>query len=458
MGRPRNHIFATELTKNWDAVLHRVGNRHARSQLHRLADYCSAMNVAPDKVTANTLHWFVEALATHRVARPHQVLRDVVKTWNALASAEGWRVEPLATPESRRPAGLGPGDLPQSFQDDVEAFLGQVGGTDLFDETTRKPLSAPTRLDRRRKIYQLAHRLIASGEVTEVTRLSDLVEPRAYRAILEPLWQKGPSGNAYNLARLMTQIARFWAKCTPDEVARLKNAENRLRPGKRGMTPKNDLRIRHFENPENVRRLLRLPSQVVKRLDRSRPTVMDAVAVQSALAIAILLRAPIRERNLASIDIVKHVHRVGPTQCHLVFAEDEVKNREALDMPLSARTIELLDLYVQVYRPLLAKHGGTALFVSFNGRQKAPHELGAQIAKFIKEETGLTLNAHAFRHLAGFVYLKAHPGEYETVRRLLGHKSQQTTVDFYLGAEKQEVFRQHNRVLDRYLLEDDHAA
>ena len=34
---------------------------------------------------------------------------------------------------------------------------------------------------------------------------------------------------------------------------------------------------------------------------------------------------------------------------------------------------------------------------------------------------------------AGAVYLKHHPGDYETVRRFLGHRNIRTTVKFYCG-------------------------
>ena len=40
-----------------------------------------------------------------------------------------------------------------------------------------------------------------------------------------------------------------------------------------------------------------------------------------------------------------------------------------------------------------------------------------------------------FGHAAAAIYLKHHPGDYETVRRLLGHKNIQPTIQFYCGLE-----------------------
>ncbi len=42
---------------------------------------------------------------------------------------------------------------------------------------------------------------------------------------------------------------------------------------------------------------------------------------------------------------------------------------------------------------------------------------------------------HQFRHAAGALILKHRPGEYELVRRILGHKSVQTTINFYCDLE-----------------------
>jgi integrase len=44
-------------------------------------------------------------------------------------------------------------------------------------------------------------------------------------------------------------------------------------------------------------------------------------------------------------------------------------------------------------------------------------------------------NPHLLRHLGGLIYLKDNPGDYETVRRMLGHKSVITTLRYYVKLE-----------------------
>jgi integrase len=57
------------------------------------------------------------------------------------------------------------------------------------------------------------------------------------------------------------------------------------------------------------------------------------------------------------------------------------------------------------------------------------------IAKITERELGVRISPHQFRHITGYLYLKAVPADYETVRKLLGHKALQTTIQFYAGME-----------------------
>ncbi|MBM4073226.1 MAG: site-specific integrase [Planctomycetes bacterium] len=63
------------------------------------------------------------------------------------------------------------------------------------------------------------------------------------------------------------------------------------------------------------------------------------------------------------------------------------------------------------------------------------------IRKATLEEAGLKMNPHLFRHAMAKIYLDRNPGDYETIRRLLGHKSIETTIRFYCGAEQESAIR-----------------
>jgi integrase len=60
------------------------------------------------------------------------------------------------------------------------------------------------------------------------------------------------------------------------------------------------------------------------------------------------------------------------------------------------------------------------------------------------------MTLHQFRHALAAVYLKDHPGDYETVRRFLGHRSIRTTVKFYCGLETIQATRLLGDVVRQY--------
>jgi site-specific recombinase XerD len=59
--------------------------------------------------------------------------------------------------------------------------------------------------------------------------------------------------------------------------------------------------------------------------------------------------------------------------------------------------------------------------------------------------------SHQFRHAAAAVFLRHRPGEYESVRRLLGHRSIKTTTNFYCGLETMRATRTYGEIVRRQL-------
>jgi len=79
------------------------------------------------------------------------------------------------------------------------------------------------------------------------------------------------------------------------------------------------------------------------------------------------------------------------------------------------------------------------LFPGESGGHKDAKTLSGQITEQIEEATGLFITVHQFRHAAAAIWLKYHPGDYETVRRMLGHLNIQTTINFYCGLETMQA-------------------
>jgi len=206
------------------------------------------------------------------------------------------------------------------------------------------------------------------------------------------------------------------------------------------MTPKNMKLIRQVLNEKVWERVVNCPTELMKRARslKDRAPVKAAVTAQIAVAVAILTEAPVRAANLAAIRLDENLIKPGgpETPYLLVFPHYDVKNRVDLTFEFDDYLTDLIDEYVQEYRPsLLRGANGDWLFPGTIGDCKDSHLFGIQITGRIQKATGLRITIHQFRHAAAAIYLKHHPGDYETVRRFLGHKSQKPTTNFYCGLE-----------------------
>ena len=159
---------------------------------------------------------------------------------------------------------------------------------------------------------------------------------------------------------------------------------------------------------------------------------------QIAVAVAILTVAPVRLGNLASIRLGENLIKPGGpySTFWLTFRKYDVKNRTPLQFKLDETVTGIIDEYVHDFRPALMR-GSNAdwLFPGESGEHKEKISFSTQIVDRVHKSTGLRITVHQFRHAAGALILKHRPGEYELVRRILGHKSIQTTINFYCDLE-----------------------
>jgi len=193
--------------------------------------------------------------------------------------------------------------------------------------------------------------------------------------------------------------------------------------------------LREFHDEKLLARFLDCPRRLFETLLRkkalSRP---DATKLSVAFAVALLSVAPVRPKNAASVGFGCNVIQTGSggtRRVHLHFPPVQVKNGVELEFELTGMTLDLFDAYVARVRPLLTVPENQYLFPGHGIGSKHPSFLSKQIADLLRQEVGVHVTAHQFRHLIGFIYLCENPGNYEVVRRFLGHKNIMTTVKFY---------------------------
>jgi hypothetical protein len=454
MGRRSNAALRPE----WRDLMARISDRYDRAKLSKLASFCSSRALTPDQVTDAVLSEFGEMLLRSAVERPKQVHRDACLTWNRMVDQiKGWPAVRLTIPNNARTYAMPLEAFPQSFGTDLQDYLERQTGKDLFGNVPA-PASKVTLRSHRTWLLELASALVISGrKISSIRSLKVLVAVDSAKTALNFFWQRNgqrKTGQLHNFARLIINIAKYWVKVPPGHLEALREVRREVDPGKGDMTERNRMRLRMFDDPVNVERLVNLPERMMRSVARlSDPGYNDAIVAQTALAITIELAAPLRAKNLAGLRLDRHLIRSRPGPgaiIHLVIPAGEVKNKNPLEFELPSDVVGLLELYLKKFQPLLVTDGSSYLFPARQGGAKTPAQLAEQIKRAVKIGTGLTVNVHLFRHVCAYLFLKAHPGEYETVRLLLGHSSSAVTERTYCGLERDDAVRRYDNLIDGY--------
>ena len=189
------------------------------------------------------------------------------------------------------------------------------------------------------------------------------------------------------------------------------------------MSKKNVERLGQFDHWENVVLLVSLAPVLMQRANENPVGRNSALAAMHAAALAILLSCPMRVKNLASLDLERHLrpHLKGTHTIYGIRIDGvEVKNGEPIEVVLNAKMSRLLHRYITQFRPQLSEAKGSALFPrQSDGGPRMPGNLSNELMARINRETGLAVHPHLFRHLAAMLNLKERPGDFETVRRML---------------------------------------
>ncbi|MCF1457984.1 MAG: site-specific integrase [Shewanella sp.] len=448
------------LSPAWKRCYDCLDTKRRRNGLSSFIHYCNDHNISPGSVDDETVDEFMRYLETHTLrSKPRQVHRCTCRLWNeAVEHYPAWPDQRLTVPSYKQPRKtLDWASFPLSLRDEVQRHLDWLGGKDLLADHQPPRICKPSTIRLREKqIHMMASAAVQGGVVIEqINSLKTLVERETVKAAVNWYFKQNQQQTTVyqkDLVVTLYAIARHWVRVGNDHLEWLKVLITRLNPKQGGLTDKNRAALRQFDESTQVRRLLQLPEQLVNKADKLPSPKRQAVAVQIALAIELLLMAPMRINNLVSLELGKQVilpHRKGgPVTISL--CEHEVKNEFAQEYPLPEETSALLHLYLSVHRPHLLKHpDATWLFPGDKGGHKLPQTMALQISQTLSRELGLTLTPHQFRHLAAKLQLDAHPGSYETVRRLLGHKSIKTTTHFYTGLESRQAVAHFDQLLTK---------
>ncbi len=442
------------LAPEWEALRALLPDRHFQSGLSRFLSFCTAGGIEPAAVTVDAFTRFGREVTEFSLVRdPGGLYRDTCKLWNLAArTIPGWPRLEVPVPDRRRDFALDLEELPKSFQGEVGTFLARGANPDVFSDDYCKPAADLTVRNRRRQILMAATALVRSGvPIARITGLEVLVELDHAKAALRQLYDRAggkTTSQTHQIATLLKVIARRHLHQPEHAVGQLRHLAKALKPSSQGFTEKNRECLRQFADLKKLMTLLTLPERVITQAARSRQLRRrDAVRVELGMAIAILLNIPLRAANLAGLRVDRHLQFVGGRGFIQIPAE-ETKNDNPIEVELPARLVHQLRTYFDRHRPLLVSTPSPWLFPGESGARRPSGGFGQQLSAFIAKEVGVMMTPHQFRHLAAKLYLDQHPDGFETVRRLLGHKSLETTMRFYRELDSILASKRYAAVLD----------
>lgn len=469
----------------WHGFMDALPDTPRRAGLRNFARWCDGQGILPDAVTDTVLAAFLEADRRTRLAA------SAIQQGPRLAAAWNWalthqpepaRAAPIKAPARRVPYTLPFEAYPESFQASVRAFAERIGGRAVKATSDGKPAAGgrfsaapinpfrtkgrtfkplkPASVDTRLfAIRQAAAALVLTGmPIGEILNLSDLVHPVEHAGRILDFYDARaggkPGGQVQQIAETLRQIGCFHADIPEESRAQLIEWAAMAKEARRGeMGPKARTCLLQLIDPRNRARLLHLPQRLARE---AAAEGMDAVTaarlLRQALLIELWLTCPLRISDLRGLLVEGHLVYLDAdkrTPSHIRVPQGSSKTGEPISWPLAATTRKLLRLWLDRHRATLGMAGTDWLFPGMGKGALSVNALRQAFQKVIRDRLGLEIYPHAMRHFAAYLFLKANPGQYEVVRRILGHRSVETTIKFYCGLETDAAAQAFDEVVTK---------
>ena len=444
--------YQMPMNDTWQALYDRLPGRYERTAFSRLFRYCSKADIRPEDVNDAVLDDYLVALIEESLRKdPRTIHQTVCRLWNKMCDAvDGWPGSEVMVP--------GYNDRIYRIDDDlihpdlhaaIACYLGFLAGDSLFDGLKRpfRPVSIDAVTGHLRRYVSALHH--DGFDISTLRRLDDLTRPEVFERAMEWFWRRNGNKTSKHIgesAWVIRCIAVKHLECDEETELYYAAALQKLRVVHHGLSSKNEQMLSQFDDPEVVRRFVKLPDLLWQLAEKEGKTKKGSLYAQIAVAIEILIFAPMRLKNLRNLRLDRHIGRIGEHVSITVPAE-EVKNRERLHFKLPRRLSERIRSYVDVWRCLFFDDANPHLFPGRNGKPKDETALRCQITRYAFEHGGVRITPHQFRHGAAKLLLDAKPGHYEVVRKILGHKNITTTYAHYAGAETQAAVELYDDVI-----------
>ena len=447
--------YGHALAPQWSRLFKYRIPKHLRLGLMRFCRFASARGIKPHSIDDSIFDEFLSELtAEGLIDDPRRLHREACRSWNEAASQlRRWPKIRVTVPDYRNRYQTPLDAFPASFTNELDSYLARLSDDYPMSEIYCAPLRPSSIRATKNAIRSHASAMVQYGVRPEDIRsLSDLVSLEAVQRTVR--FQFNRQGNqitkqAATIAVVIASLARQWVKVEPHHQKELDQIRRRLTPRYRYIIPaKTNKLLRQFDDPNVVKKLLTLPQQVFKLArSTSKAPLAAARLVSTALAIELLLVAPIRLSELAALDIDESfILRRRRYRTLLVLRRGRSQNI-TLEFPLGGATQLLLAAYLRKYRPLLAEPGCRLLFPAKETGPQLGQAMRNRIVRATEMYAGISTTPGLFRHFAAKHYLDKTPGDFEVVRAILGHQHAKTTELTYAQMNKSAAVR----LVDNYL-------
>jgi integrase len=449
------------LTKEWQALRERIEKHSYRMALNRLAAYCSFMGISPEDVGREVLAGLYTALDAEEIVKnPRRLLKHTIAHWNMCRQqVPNWPDIILSSPFKKAPITLPLSAFPTAFQADLECWRQRLLDPDIMDSDAPRRKLRPVTVDGHVDlIVRFASVLVHKGHaaIEQITGLDTLVDIKRYKAGLRFFLERSnnnPTPYIARMANLLRLVAKHYCKVDQAVLKQLdliaRNLETR---GPRQITDENRERLRQFDDPANVAKLLAFPAEERARGLAQKNPVRAAKCFERALAAGLFIHCTLRIGTLRLINITTDLSWVAG-KCHLSIDGARVKNGQPLEFELPDEVAALLQEYIREYRPKLAGSDGPYLFPGRDGGPRPASTMRNDFSEVMLKRAGLVMNPHLTRHAVAKIVVERDPGMYAVISRQLGHKRMDMTMQHYLGTETRASGRHINKLLRQALLD-----
>ena len=159
--------------------------------------------------------------------------------------------------------------------------------------------------------------------------------------------------------------------------------------------------------------------------------VERAIRYRDGLMLLILTTRAPRRRNFATIEIGRHLQKIGETYT-LWFPGSETKQGRPWEAPLPEALTPLIDRYIDHLRPrLLNGSVSKRLWIACGGRDMAEISIYLRVRNITHERLGVALNLHAFRDGPPTLLAIEDPEHVGAASAILGHADPRVTEQHY---------------------------